>query len=168
MSTQPIPPKNTPAGRLLRTVRRFLFIAAVAFWLGGFTFYAGVVIHVGHRVLPDGHVLQGFVTQRVTEWVNRSAGIALTLMLWNAAAVWRGRGRWGRLGLAATWLLMAGLLAWLFALHPALDQLLDARTQVVLDAERFHRLHLTYMTAASVQWGAGLLHVWCAVAGREM
>jgi hypothetical protein len=162
------PPTDTVAGRVVRSARRFLFVAAVAFWLGGFTFYTAVVIHVGHRALPNGHVLQGFVTQRVTEWLNRSAAVALPLMLWNTAAIWHDRGRWGRALLAGTWVLMAGLQAWLFAMHPALDRLLDARAHVVLDDERFRPLHLTYMTAATVQWGAGLLHVWCAVAGREV
>src|SRR5260370_29138158 len=44
------------------TVRRFLFFAAVAFWLGGFSFYGGVVIEVGSRVLGS-HLKQGFITQ---------------------------------------------------------------------------------------------------------
>ena len=34
----------------MEAFRRFLVIAVVAFWLGGFTFYASVVIHTGHRV----------------------------------------------------------------------------------------------------------------------
>jgi hypothetical protein len=61
------------------TRRRFLAFAAVAFWLGGFTFYAGVVIPVGIRVL-GGHVRQGFITQQVTQWINVAALCAIPIL----------------------------------------------------------------------------------------
>jgi hypothetical protein len=151
------------------TVRRFLFAAAVAFWLGGFTFYSAVVIHVGHRVLGS-QLKQGFVTQRVTNWLNLAGALALLVMLWNARAVWRERGRLGRLGrlgrfvLAGTWVLMAAVQVELFVLHPAMDALLDTAARVVLDDPAFRRLHFVYLMSSTAQWAAGLLHVWCVAA----
>jgi hypothetical protein len=147
------------------TFRRFLFFAAVAFWLGGFTFYSAVVIHVGTRVLGS-HVKQGLITQRVTEWLNVAGAVALPVMLWNARAVWAARGRALRLTLAATWAIMALVQAELFALHPTMDRLIDGRA--VLDVAAFDRLHVAYLTSATVQWAAGLVHVWCALSGAEV
>jgi len=50
----------------IHVFRRYLIFAAVAFWLGGFTFYASVVIHTGHRVFGS-RVETGFLTQQVTQ-----------------------------------------------------------------------------------------------------
>ena len=85
---------------LIGPIRRFLFIAAVAFWLGGFTFYTSVVIPVGTHTL--GSVRQGFITQQVTGWLNVAGAFALPLVFWNMAAVWRARGRAMRFALAGT------------------------------------------------------------------
>ena len=41
----------SPAARFVETLRRYLVVLAFAFWQGGFTFYAGVVIWVGNRVM---------------------------------------------------------------------------------------------------------------------
>jgi hypothetical protein len=67
------------------TLRRFLFVAAVAFWIGGFTFYGSIVIPTGIQVL-HGHVKQGFITQQVTNWLNLSGVIGLPILLWNTLA----------------------------------------------------------------------------------
>lgn len=149
------------------TLRRFLFVSVVAFWLGGFTFYSGVVIHVGHRVLGSA-LRQGFVTQRVTEWLNLAGVVALAVMFWNALALWPAKGRLTRSLLAATWLGMAAIQVGLFALHPVMDRLLDPQVREVLDYERFDLLHRVYLLSASAQWAAGVLHVWCAVAGSGL
>src|SRR6478609_2168075 len=108
----------------LVALRRFLFVAAVAFWLVGFTFYSAVVIHVGARVLGS-QLRQGLITQRVTDWLNLAGAIALAVMLWNLAAIWRARTRPLRLLLAVTWLLMAIVQIELILLHPSMDRLLD-------------------------------------------
>ena len=148
------------------TVRRFLFTAAVAFWLGGFTFYTGVVILVGEHVLGSS-LRQGFITQQVTGWLNIAGAAALPFLLWTTWALWPHRGRVTRFGLAATLFLIAAIQLELFALHPFLDRLMDARAHDLLDYDRFDHLHFIYITSATVQWAAGLLHVWCALAGRE-
>jgi len=151
----------------LVAVRRFLFIAAVAFWLGGFTFYSAVVIHIGIRMLGS-HLRQGLVTQRVTDWLNLAGAIALLIMLWNMAAIWRARGRILRFLLCSTWLVMAAILVELVLLHPLLDRLLDTTQRQILDSEKFGRLHHIYLMSSIVQWVAGLIHIWSAVAGEWM
>lgn len=148
------------------TVRRFLFVSAVAFWLGGFTFYGSVVIPSGMKVL-HGHVKQGFITQQVTGWLNLSGAVALPILLWNTLAIWSARGAWARWALAVTWAVMVVVQAELFLLHPSLDRLLDPQARAVLDYDRFDLLHRVYLTSSTAQWAAGLLHVWCAVAGKE-
>ena len=146
------------------TFRRFLFTAAVAFWLGGFTFYGSIVIPAGMAVLGS-HLKQGFITQEVTHWLNVSGAIAIPVMLWNMIAIWRDRGGILRFLLAATWVVMAGVLIGLFVLHPYLDRLLDIHAKTILDYDRFDALHRAYLLGATAQWGAGVIHVWCALTG---
>jgi hypothetical protein len=148
------------------TLRRFLFVAAVAFWLGGFTFYFSVVIPTGIKVL-HGHVKQGFIAQQVTAWLNLSGAVALPILLWNMLAILSARGRWARWTLIATWAVMAVVQVELFLLHPALDRLLDPQAREVLDYDRFDMMHRVYLMSSTFQWAAALLHVWCALAGKE-
>src|SRR5436190_16665061 len=58
---------------------RFACLAALAFWMGGFTFYALVVIPTGNRLL--GSIQQGLLTQQVTHWMNLIGLLALMLLL---------------------------------------------------------------------------------------
>lgn len=163
-----IHPLLEPLTRPLRdgSVRRFLFVAAVAFWLGGFTFYAGVVIHVGSRVLGS-ELQQGLVTREVSRWINVAAAVALPLLLWNLLATWRDRGRLGRVVLASTWAAMAAIQVELFALHPMLDRLLATPAWRNDPNGRFESLHFLYLMSSTAQWAAGVLHVWCVTAGTR-
>jgi hypothetical protein len=140
---------------LLTAVRQYLVILAIALWLGGFTFYALIVVPTGAEVL-GGSIEQGFVTRLVTVDLNRIAAAALLVLLWNVVA------ERGKL-LAATWLAMALAQLALFALHGRLDALLDPVTHDV--AGDFHFLHEVYLWIAAIQWGLGLAHVWCVLAG---
>ena len=143
------------------TVRRALVLAILMFWQGGFTFYAAVVVHVGHEVLS--RRLQGFVTRRVTNYLNVAGVIALPLLAWDTAALGRGlqtapqrRGRralrwlcWG--GLAIT----LGLLVWM---HRHLDTLLDPTAFEVLDPDAFYPAHRWYLHVSTVQWACALAY----------
>jgi hypothetical protein len=82
------------------------------------------------------------------------------------AAIWRARGRIARLMLGGTWLVMVVAEVGLILLHPMMDRLLDGQAREVLDSIRFNRLHNLYLTVQTIQWGAGLLHVWFAVSGE--
>lgn len=140
---------------------RFLVIAAIAFWLGGFTFYSGVAIPIGVEVLGT-HKAVGFITQRVTNWLNVSGVIALTILLANTLALWKGRGKLPRNTLLATWIAMAMIEVELIALHPVMDRLLTSRpVREILNPDRFDLLHHLYLISTTVQWVFGMIHVWC-------
>jgi len=149
------PSQNTLTG----AVRRFIVIAAIAFWLGGFTFYAGVAIPMGVEVLGT-HRAVGFITERVTNWLNVAGCAALLILLWNLCLEWPGVGRWGRRLLLGTWLLMAAIELELVFLHPVMDRLLTTHPRQILNEDRFDLLHHVYLISTSVQWMLGVGHVW--------
>jgi hypothetical protein len=150
----------TTFARYIIGLRRFLAASGLALWQGGFTFYGAVVIPMGVEVLRD-HVQVGFITQRVTQWLNLIGAAALVLLLVELAANWPSLGSWRKFGLASTWLAMALGLVALFALHPALDALLEPNSQNIVDYDRFLFLHRVYLGISTIQWSAALLHAWC-------
>jgi hypothetical protein len=137
--------------------RRGLTLAAFAVWLGGFTFYALVVVPVGTKVL-GGRVAQGFVTQAVTVHLNLVALTALAALAWNAFALRKRR------PIVGTWVVMLAAQVVLFALHPNLDRLLDPATRTVIDHARFYAIHRVYLLVTGAQWIAGVVHMGLALA----
>jgi hypothetical protein len=138
----------------MRTPRRFLVLVALFFWQGGFTFYAAVVVPVGTDVL-NSERRQGFITRRVTYYLNITGAVALAPLAWDvlAARDRRARRRWR----AALWVLLALAQLALFGLHAYLDSLLQVRGRIVLDPEAFRPAHRTYLWVSTVQWGCGVL-----------
>jgi hypothetical protein len=116
-------------------LRRFLVLIAFAFWQGGFTFYAGVVVPIGRGVDAEA---QSLITTAVTNWLNVAGAIALVLLMWDALerdpARWR---RWLRLGTCGVMLLLLGLLVWL---------------HVELERDFYRPYHKVYLWASTVQW----------------
>src|SRR5262245_42692014 len=108
---------------MMAVTRRVLVLAVLFVWQGGFTFYAAVVIEVGRDVLGS-HRAQGFITRRVTHYLNLAGAVALPVLVWDVAAcrdpsTRRRQARWTA---CAELLVTLGLLAWL---HPLVDSLLD-------------------------------------------
>ncbi len=62
--------------------QRFLILCLLAFWFGGLTFYAVLVIPTGAKVLGS-HTEQGFVTQQVTNWLNLVGAMGTIILAWN-------------------------------------------------------------------------------------
>ncbi len=154
----------TSSGVTGETVRRFLVVLAVLFWLGGFFFYASIVIPTAHDVLGS-HTDVGFITRRVTHWLNVVSLPALAILGWNVVALWRARQPLPRRALAGTWILMAVLQVVLFALHPVMDRLLDAGAHRIIQPARFYGLHRGYLIVSATQHLAGVLHVWWVLIG---
>jgi hypothetical protein len=156
----------TPAATLTRrsyatALQRLIVIAAVAWWLGGFTFYAGVAIPMGVEVLGS-HKAVGFVTERVTNWLNFGGVIALAIFLWNMAVSRRAGGKWIRQTMLLTWIIMAVIEVELILLHPRMDRLITSYPhRMILDDDRFDLFHHVYLISTTVQWALGALHVWC-------
>ena len=160
--------EDTRSARTLRwlsglgpALRRFLVIAAIAFWLGGFTFYAGVAIPMGVEVLGT-HRAVGFITERVTNWLNVAGVVALAILFLNMMLGWRGSGKLLRYMLLVTWLLMVEIEIELISLHPVMDRLLTTQpVRDILDPDRFDMLHHVYLISTSIQWLFAMVHVWC-------
>jgi hypothetical protein len=145
--------------------RRFLVLVALMFWLGGFTFYAAVVVPIGTKVLRSER-RQGFITRKVTRDLNVTAAIALVVLAVEVfgpgdPSRWRW---WLRLGL---WAFMVACQVALFALHPSLDSYLRERGGVVLDEAAFRPLHRLYLWTHTVQWAAGLPFIGLVLVGWQ-
>ncbi len=124
---------------------RFLCLFSLSVWVGGFTFYGAVVIPILHESL--GSLDTGYVTQRVTDYLNAAGGVAVVLW-WLAAWVDRpsgpalaGRARLGLL--AATTLILVGLIV----LHRIMDLRLESGS-----LRGFYPLHRAYLVASTAQW----------------
>jgi hypothetical protein len=142
----------------MRILRRYLVLIALMFWQGGFTFYAAVVVPVGTAVLGNSALRQGFITRRVTVWLNLTAAVALTVL---AADVLLCRDR-SRRRFWARWLLwafLAGSQALLVWLHGSLDALMVEKGRIILDPELFRPAHRLYLWTHTIQWCGVLVFV---------
>ena len=139
-------------------LRRIALLVFAAWW-GGLTIYAAIVVPVGADVLDA--TTQGFVTRRVTHWLNGLAGVAAAAAL----TEWWGT---GRRAAAVTALLLAVTLLILVPIHHQLDRLLDVRTLSVSDPDRFYLWHRVYLWVTTVQWLAGLAHLWGLIASPHV
>jgi len=150
----------------MRFLRRFLVLAALMFWQGGFVFYAGVVVPIGTEVLGSAQE-QGRITRRVAVWLNWTGAAALVPIGWDALA--DRRNPWARRGRIATWLVMAGGQIVLFCLYPRLDAMFDPEALHISERRLFRTLHRTYLWTSTVQWIAGVsyaaLTLWAWTAG---
>ncbi len=153
--------ESTPSRRMLAW--RFLVLTPLIVWLGGFTFYTGVVIRVGHGMYPDGETI-GFLTRDVTFWLNCIGLLSLALLAPNCRLDSRAAPRRLRWGLFASLALMGAALTALLFLHGAITGTLDMAAHRVVERARFHKLHELYEAVATVQWAAALLHLWCLLA----
>jgi hypothetical protein len=152
------------AAELSLLARRFLVLAALMFWQGGFVFYASIVVPIGTEVL-GGPTEQGFITRRVTNRLNVAGAMCLVPLAWDALVaadpcVWRRR---LRLAVCVGMIAALGVLMWL---HPRMDALLRETDyeRTVLDRQTFRMMHRGYLWVSTVQWalavGYGALTLW--------
>jgi hypothetical protein len=130
-------------------LRRFLVVVALAFWQGGFTFYAGVVVPVGMSVV--GPTRQSLITLVVTRWLNLAGTVALAVvgidLLWSRdSSLVRLRLRW------LCWVVMVLALVALLWLHLHLTAMMDPAALTVSDREAFYPWHRAYLLISTVQW----------------
>ncbi len=137
--------------RRLRTARLFVTICALAFWQGGLTFYAIVVVPVGNRILTGGE--QGFVTQEVTNWMNRLGMLVVAILVVHATHL-RSRALW------TVCAVLGATLAALLSIHAKMDRQIDPATFSVVDHDRFELFHEAYLVVVTVQWCAALAAAW--------
>jgi hypothetical protein len=132
-------------------LRRFLTIAALMVWQGGFIFYTAVVVPIGTSVL-ESSTRQGFITQRVTATMNVCGVVALTLIALDLASSHAAVNRLF-MSRVCLFLLMAAAAVALFLLHARLDALLDVSNERVVDRNTFRPMHRMYLWISSAQWG---------------
>jgi hypothetical protein len=137
---------------------RIAAVLTMAFWWGGLTFYALIVVPIGVDVL-GGATEQGFITRQVSDYINLAGAGTLLVLLWNASASWRKTGWQIKSILATTWLIMAGAQLALFVVHARLNAMLDLQNQAVAEPSSFHPLHEFYLTVTGIEWFAGLTHL---------
>ena len=149
-----------PAG-LAPSISRFFALCAFALWQGGFVFYAGVVVPIGSDEFGD--TAQGFVTRRVTFWLNLVgfAAVGLLLVDYLARPLAGGKKAWFK----ALWGLMLVCQTALVVLHPRMDLLLEPETVSVLDRKTFRLLHQVYLWTSTVMWVASLGWLWLVATG---
>lgn len=141
---------------------RAVVLVAGAFWIGGLTFYAAAVIPTAHSVLGS-HTLVGFITQRVTNWINISGVAALALLFLNLAGTRQRPPARLEFALWGTWVGMGLVQAALFLLHPVLDGMLDASARAIVAPDRFYGLHRIYLSLTMAQLATALVHVVCVL-----
>ena len=150
---------SKPLCNSMNAFRRFLTFIVFGFWMGGFTFYALVVIPTAHGVL-GGHREVGFITRQVTYWLNLSSLLALALLTWNFfVEQFRHPTLSWRLPGITLGIMFTAQIA-LFAEHPILDRMLDGETQSISSHGQFYSWHRVYLLTAAVQWLAAILHAW--------
>ena len=149
--------------KVLELARRFVVIAALGLWLGGFTVYTAFVIRIGHRQIPGGRF--GFVTGEVTSVLDILGAVAAGVAILHLALGWRRLGRGGRWAALATALTLTGALVGDVLTHAQLDGLLNYQARTISDPGRFETLHERYELFATVAWAAGLLHLFSLLSG---
>lgn len=157
----PVGRRPSISGEIFMSIRttllRILALWALAFWLGGFTFYSAVVIPVLHDRLGSPHQT-GLVTQCVTDALNLfgvgTITLGWTLIVFKDPSQQSPGGpralTTGSLAVTTVCLVM------LIALHHVLDQRLDAD-----EMQDFYPLHRLYLWVSTVQWVANMSLLTC-------
>jgi hypothetical protein len=149
-------------GILRRVLRRYAFLIMFAWWMGGLTFYALVVIPTAEQVLGNHHDV-GFITQKVTYWLNLSGLLPIAVLFWNLKVEWATASKWPRRLLLFTWAVIVFCQFGLFTAHGWLGQVLDRQHHRIIDYDTFQIRHNIYEAIVTVQWLAALVHTWFAV-----
>lgn len=123
-------------------INRKIAFGLLSIWWGAFTFYAGIVVPVGMKVLAS-HTKMGFITQEVTNYLNY---FSLSIFLYTTF-VFRIEKRLFRLSI-----LLVILQISLFALHCKLAYLLDFQSLTVKSRDFFYSLHQIYLLISTVIW----------------
>jgi hypothetical protein len=130
---------------------RILFIVSFAFWQGGFMFYGAVVVPIGSEILGS-DLEQGFITQRVTIWLNISGLVCLAIWLW-LIRVTQPRDKWDLL----LWLILMVCLVSQFLVHAQMSRFIDSESHQILDRVQLKRWHPVYLSISTLQWFVALI-----------
>jgi hypothetical protein len=141
-------------------LRRFLVFQAFLLWQGGFLFYAAVVVPIGTGVLGS-PLLQGQVTQRVTDWLNGFGALWALLFAWDVFAT-RDPNRRRRVGRWLGWVGCVALLAGLAILHREMDVVLERYDESAYPV--FRTYHIAYLWFSTFHWLIAAVLAWQTLA----
>lgn len=136
---------------------RILFLFSFALFWGGLTFYTGFVVRVSHDVLDD-PMDGGLITQRVTAVLQFLALVCVTLMTCNAFVVARRSRKYGYLLLTCA-ALIGCVTVGLFAVHGALDAVINVEAVEITDRDAFTIGHRRYNQLTTIQWVLSLAYL---------
>jgi hypothetical protein len=139
-------------------LRRFLVLAVFAYWQGGFTFYAAVVVPTGAEVLGSS-AEQARITRLVAASMNLTGAVALAIFAWDSAMTHKLR----RSRVVAV-LFAALLLIALMILREHLDQMFHAADAYLDDRRAFRPWHRTYLWISTVQWASCVAYLILSIA----
>lgn len=137
----------------MKILRRFLLIAALMFWQGGFMFYGAVVVPIVRAKFVGKE--PGEITRDVTIWMHVAGAVAVFVMfadVWASGPTERRR-RW------LTWLGMVLLLPVLLLLHAEMSRQMMDPTFFETGIAPFRQWHIAYMLCITAQWFAGMAFV---------
>ncbi len=146
---------------MLPLLRRFLVLAALFFWQGGFTFYGAVVIPAGFHVFRS-HREQARITVEVARFLNLAGIVALPLFLWDVVALTDPIRRRRQLRLLV-WCLLALTQGSLLILYPVLAGDFDVATRTIHDEHGFRIKHKIYLWISTGQLAAVLVFLWLSL-----
>jgi hypothetical protein len=125
-----------------------LKIIALSIWWGAFTFYSGIVVSVGMRVLGS-HTEMGFITQQVTIYINI---FSLIIFLFYAYLL---KNQEVNENILVEEIITVCLIAFqllLFLLHYYQSELLDFQNHTINHPEMFYLLHRLYLIIETLIW----------------
>jgi hypothetical protein len=113
-------------------------------WWGGFTFYAGIVVPVGMRVLGS-HFLMGKITQEVTNYINF---LSLGLFIWLAYFLKKSPDSSSILVKEILAFTLIGSQLLLFLLHSNMSEIIDNQSLRAI----FYLYHRIYLIVSTCIW----------------
>jgi exosortase/archaeosortase len=137
----------------MTVLRRLLLLAAFAYWQGGFTFYAAIVVPTGTEVLGSS-AEQGKITRRVAATINLTGAIALAIFALDI--VFEPRLRRSR---AIAMLVAVILLVALMVLRDRLDVMFHGEDAFLDDRAEFRPWHRTYLWLSTAQWATCVVYL---------
>lgn len=120
----------------------------LSIWWGAFTFYAGVVIPVGMRVLGS-HTEMGFITQKVTIYFNI---FSLLIFLFYAYCLKNEEVTKIKLIEEIISISLIGFQLLLFLLHNYQTELLNFEKFTISNHDNFYLLHRIYLIVETLIW----------------
>jgi hypothetical protein len=137
--------------------RRFLVLAAFAFWQGGFTFYAAAVVPIGTDVLGSINE-QARITRRVTAAINVAGIVAIGIFAWDTA-----QEPHGRRSRSITLFVVAAILLALILLRAHLDEMFHGAEAYVDDRTAFRPRHRLYLWLSAIQWATCVVFLFLTI-----